>query len=64
MDEGMGILERKKVTEFYHALVFAKLAGRISQSELEEKLKLGFPSIHQREIDRKSAAAGEREVTS
>jgi len=35
----MGLLERKNVTEFYHNLVFAKIAGRISQAELDRRLK-------------------------
>jgi hypothetical protein len=58
----MGLAERKKITEFYHELVFAKIQGKISQAELVKRLNAGCPSLHQREVDRKSAAAGEREL--
>ena len=57
----MGILERKKITEFYHGLVFAKIQGRISWEDFNRKLNAGCPVIHQRAVDRKSQAAGERE---
>lgn len=35
----MGLSERKKITEFYHNLLFAKIKGLISQSELERRAR-------------------------
>ncbi len=57
----MGRTEREQITQFYHDLVFARIEGKITQKELEKRLKAsGFIHLQQRQIDHKSAAAGER----